>query len=109
MLGNGRQKIDPPSSASLWGDMFGMGGFFKMISDPNLGAQAGAMMKAIIESSQAAHRTEAKLDALMKALGHVPIEPVAALSAPNGTDGSGRPASTGEPLDDGVGGAAHDG
>lgn len=62
--------IEPPSTSSLWGDMFGMGSLLKLVSDPALGAHAHQMMGALIEAAQASQRIEKKLDTLLKALGH---------------------------------------
>jgi hypothetical protein len=71
MNGNGQEpQIEPPSSSSLWGDMFGFGPLFRMMQDPALGAHAHGMMQAIIEGAQSNRRIEAKLNALLGALGH---------------------------------------
>ena len=69
MNGNG-QDAAPQSTASIWGDMFGMGSLFKLVTDPMLGATAQRMMETIIESSLASRRLEAKLDLLLKGQGH---------------------------------------
>lgn len=60
----------PASSSSLWGDMFGLGPMLKMISDPNLGNTALAMMQAIMESAKANARIEAKLNAILERHGY---------------------------------------
>lgn len=54
---------EPQSTGSLWGEMFGLGPMFKMLTDPALGQHAHEMMQAIIESAKANARIEAKLDA----------------------------------------------
>ena len=113
MFGNGSRQ-DPPSApetSSLWGDMFGVSSLFKIISDPALMAHAHQMMASVIEGANANRRIEAKLDRLLKAIGHeitdinarFPSAFVAppALSGPDGADGArGHSAATG---------AAHDG
>jgi hypothetical protein len=55
---------------SIWGDMFGLGGLMKVITDPALIAHAHAMMQATIEGANSSRRIEAKLDRLLGALGH---------------------------------------
>jgi hypothetical protein len=120
MFGNGSDptgqnaqntQIEPPATSSLWGDMFGIGPLFKMISDPALGAHAHQMMQAIIEGASASSRIEAKLNALLKALGHdvaeierqaaaAPLVIAPALFAAHGANGTrGRSAATGAPDD----------
>jgi hypothetical protein len=70
-IGNGS---DEPSQAqdtkSIWGDMFGLSGLMKVITDPALMAHAHAMMQATIEGANSSRRIEAKLDRLLGALGH---------------------------------------
>jgi hypothetical protein len=104
MFGNGSdpqlpQTVEPPSSASLWGDMFGIGSLLKTMSDPALGANINAMLLSVIEASKSSARVEAKLDQLLKALADGNGN--AALSLANGTDGSGRPSAPSGALDDG--------
>jgi hypothetical protein len=73
MFGNGSGETgdqQPPDTGSLWGNMFGLGPLMKVISDPALVSHAHLMMAAIIEGAQASQRTEAKLNRLLKALGH---------------------------------------
>jgi hypothetical protein len=103
---NGSQIVEAPSSASLWGDVFGIGNLIKTITDPSLGQHAHSMMQAIIESGQASRRIEQKLDALLQVLGHGDNERSTALLAANRTDGGGRPTLAGRPVDDGTGSAA---
>jgi hypothetical protein len=111
-------QIEPPSSSSLWGDMFGLSGLIKTITDPALGAHAHAMMAAIIESGKASHRIELKLNALLGALGHdvaeierraANVDPAApALLGSNGANGGRGSAATGFAPDNGAGGHAAD-
>jgi hypothetical protein len=61
---------EPQDTKSLWGDMFGLGGLMKVITDPALVAHAHAMMQATIEGANSSRRIEAKLDRLLGALGH---------------------------------------
>jgi hypothetical protein len=70
MFGNGQDAPAPPDTGSLWGEMFGMGSLFKMISDPALMAHTHQMLNAVIEGANASRRIEAKLDRLLGALGH---------------------------------------
>jgi hypothetical protein len=72
MFGNGSGQDAPaaPDTGSLWGDMFGIGSLFKVISDPALMQHTHAMMSAVIEGANANRRIEAKLDRLLGALGH---------------------------------------
>jgi hypothetical protein len=82
MFGNGsRSSVDPFSGSSvdpsqpqdtksIWGDMFGLSGLMKVITDPALVQQAHAMMQATIDGAHANRRIEAKLDRLLGALGH---------------------------------------
>lgn len=58
------------STSSIWGDMFGLSGLMKVITDPALIQQAHAMMQATIDGAHANRRIEAKLDRLLGALGH---------------------------------------
>jgi hypothetical protein len=119
MFGNGSQpphlpddpQVVAPDTSSLWGNMFGVGPLLKLISDPALGAHAHAMMQAIIEGAQASARTEAKLNALLKALGHEIDNRATALAAPallgaDGRDGAGRPPLASLAPHNGAGGAA---
>jgi hypothetical protein len=114
-LGNGSGEAQPQDTKSIWGDMFGLGGLMKVISDPALIAHAHAMMQATIEGANSSRRIEAKLDRLLGALGHeisdidarYPAQHFpAGLGAPpllveHGANGAaGHPAATG---------AAHDG
>lgn len=71
MFGNGQEPpAAPPDTGSLWGDVFGVGSLFKLISDPALMAHTHQMIGAVIEGANANRRIEAKLDRLLKALGH---------------------------------------
>ena len=70
MFGNGQEPPAAPETGSLWGDVFGIGSLFKVISDPALMTHAHAMMGAVIEGANANRRIEAKLDRLLGALGH---------------------------------------
>ena len=69
MFGNGT-GAEPQDTKSIWGDMFGLGGLMKVITDPALVAHAHAMMQATIEGANSSRRIEAKLDRLLGALGH---------------------------------------
>ena len=68
--GNGQDAAQAPETSSLWGDMFGVGSLFKVISDPALMQHAHQMMGAVIEGANANRRIEAKLDRLLRALGN---------------------------------------
>jgi hypothetical protein len=71
--GNGQETgigEQPQDTKSIWGDMFGLGGLMKVITDPALVAHAHAMMQATIEGANSSRRIEAKLDRLLGALGH---------------------------------------
>ena len=70
MFGNGSGEAQPQDTKSLWGDMFGLGGLMKVITDPALVAHAHAMMQATIEGANSSRRIELKLDRLLQALGH---------------------------------------
>ena len=118
MFGNGQEPAPPQETASIWGDMFGMGSLFKIISDPALVAHAHAMMASVIEGANANRRIEAKLDRLLGALGHeisdinsrfpAAFQPAGApaLLEGNASDGTrGHPPSSGV-AHDGSGGAA---
>ena len=119
----GTGYIEPPSTGGLWGDMFGLGPLFKMMTDPALGAHAHGMMQAIIDGAQASNRIELKLNALLGALGHDVAEierremasaaaaagrgpVVTALLAASGAAGNRSPAAASQSVDDGSGGAA---
>jgi hypothetical protein len=119
MNGNGQEQPAAPETSSLWGDMFGMGSLFKMISDPGLMAHTHAMMAAVIEGANANRRIEAKLDRLLNALGHqindinarfpAGFQPPGAPGAPvllegNGAYGGGSPPPSGGVADGGTGG-----
>jgi hypothetical protein len=67
---NGSDPSQPQSSGSLWGDVFGLSGLMKVITDPALVNHAHAMMQATIDGAHANRRIEAKLDRLLRALGH---------------------------------------
>lgn len=120
LLEDGMQRA--PSSASLWGDMFGLGGFMKVITDPNLITNAAVMMKAMAEGAAASQRIERKLDALLLSIADgardgasplarmdhdIPSWP-AALPVADGTDGTGRLAIAGRVADRGIGDASPD-
>ena len=70
MFGNGQEQPQAQDTASIWGDMFGIGSLFKVITDPQLQAHTHAMLAAVIEGASATRRVEQKLDRLLKALGH---------------------------------------
>jgi hypothetical protein len=113
MNGNGQEPVAPPETSSLWGDMFGMGSLFKMISDPGLMAHTHAMMAAVIEGANANRRIEAKLDRLLKGIGHeisdinarfpAHFQPPALLEG-NGANGAGSPSAATGADHDGSGG-----
>jgi hypothetical protein len=84
--------VEPPSSSSLWGDMFGLSGLIKTITDPALGAHAHQMMAAIIEGSQASARIEKKLNQLLEALGHDVADLERRNATPGFNPGAGPPA-----------------
>jgi hypothetical protein len=116
MFGNGQeQPPQAPETSSLWGDMFGMGSLFKMISDPGLMAHTHAMMAAVIEGANANRRIEAKLDRLLKGIGHEisdinarfpsHFQPAALLEG-NGANGAGSHSASTGAVDDGSGGTA---
>ena len=127
MFGNGKDQpaqippdaaIEAPSSSSLWGDMFGVGSLFKVITDPALGAHAAAMMNAITESAKASSRIERKLNRLLAALGQEVedanvgspgIGPPALLAADGANGGRGLAPASGAPDNGGRGIAPHDG
>jgi hypothetical protein len=69
-IGNGAGEPQPQDTKSIWGDMFGLGGLMKVITDPALVNHAHAMMQATIEGANSSRRIEAKLDRLLGALGH---------------------------------------
>ena len=119
-LGNGSGSSGDPSqpqdTKSLWGDMFGLNGLMKVITDPALVAHAHAMMQATIEGANSSRRIEAKLDRLLGALGHeisdinsrfpAAFQPAPALLVEHGANGAGgNSAATGAP-DNGSRGAA---
>ena len=66
----------PQSTASLWGDLFGIGAVMRMANDMAADPKIkGAMMDMIMSVANAAFaltRIEAKLDTLLKDLGHDP-------------------------------------
>ena len=111
-IGNGSGE-QPQDTKSLWGDMFGISGLMKVISDPALIAHAHAMMQATIEGANSSRRIEAKLDRLLQALGHeisdingrfpAAFQPLTApaLLEQNGADGTGGHAPATGALDDG--------
>ena len=116
---NGAAESDqPPGTGSLWGDMFGLGGLMKVITDPALVNHAHAMMQATIEGANSSRRIEAKLDRLLGALGHeisdinsrfpAQFQPApSALLVQHGANGAGgNSAATGAPDDGGRGAAA---
>jgi hypothetical protein len=70
MNGNGQDQPQAPPTSSLWGDVFGISGLVKALSDPAMMQGAQAMMTALAEGGQASRRIEAKLDMLLRALGH---------------------------------------
>lgn len=71
MSGNGEQprQEQAQSTSSIFGDMFGIGQLFKVITDPALQAHTHAMLAAVIEGASATRRVEAKLDRLLIAMG----------------------------------------
>jgi hypothetical protein len=107
-------QSSPPDTGSLWGDMFGVSSLFKVISDPSLMAHAHQMMASVIEGANANRRIEAKLDRLLKAIGHEISDinarfPSAfhpglthpALPQPDGADGAGGHSAATGASDDG--------
>jgi hypothetical protein len=68
--GSGADAAQPQDTKSIWGDMFGLTGLMKVITDPALVSHAHAMMQATIEGANSSRRIEAKLDRLLGALGH---------------------------------------
>jgi hypothetical protein len=115
MLGNNGAG-EAQDTKSIWGDMFGIGGLMKVITDPALVAHAHAMMQATIEGANSSRRIEAKLDRLLGALGHeiadinsrfpAQFQPAPALLVEHGANGAGGdPPATGA-VDDGSAGAA---
>lgn len=123
-LGNGNGQEtgigpQPQDTKSLWGDMFGLGGLMKVITDPALVAHAHAMMQATIEGANSSRRIEAKLDRLLGALGHEisdinsrfpanfqPAQSPALLVQHDANGTGGNSAATGAPDDGGRGAAA---
>ena len=115
--GSGGDPSQPQDTKSLWGDMFGLGGLMKVITDPALVAHAHAMMQATIEGANSSRRIEAKLDRLLGALGHeindinsrfpAQFQPApAALLVENGANGAGRSPASGQLVDHGSAGAS---
>jgi hypothetical protein len=113
---NGAGEEQPQGTGSLWGDMFGLSGLMKVITDPALVQHAHGMMQATIDGAHANRRIEAKLDRLLRALGHE-IEDInsrfpdgfqpgpPALLVQHGADGAGRNSASVELAHDGSGGA----
>jgi hypothetical protein len=108
--GSGADPSQPQDTKSMWGDMFGLSGLMKVITDPALVAHAHAMMQATIEGANSSRRIEAKLDRLLGALGHeikdinsrfpAAFQPAPALLVEHGANGAGgHPAATGAPDD----------
>jgi hypothetical protein len=99
MQGNGNASSPaaeiaaPQSSRSMWANMFGLGPLLDMIGDPQMMAHAHAVMQAMIEGANASRRLEAKLDLILRGLGHDPqsVHPAdlrsAALPAADGAAG----------------------
>src|SRR5215468_1358183 len=73
------------STGSMWGSMFGLGPLMRLISDPELSQNANKVMRALIAGQAASQRVEAKLDFLLKVLGHDPQA-----IAPDDANGPGR-------------------
>lgn len=115
-LSNG-SDIEPPSTRSMWGDMFGLGPLLRIASDPAIVHQALGMLSQLAEAGAVNRRLEAKLDILLAAGGH-DLESINraidATARPNlaflpqidGTVGAVGAAATGRPSDDGAGRAA---
>lgn len=102
------------STASMWGQMFGLGPLMKMITDPGLQTHAMGMMQAIGDGARVSSRIEAKLDMLLKAQGYdlgqvnarierAPAILEGAVAAPDRGF-----AATSHALDAGIGGTAQD-
>jgi hypothetical protein len=104
--GNGNEQVpatvEPPSSASLWGDMFGIGGLIKTMTDPALGQHIHMMLATVIEAGKATQRVEAKLDAILKAQENAGNT---AVFTAFGTDGNRGLAAPGGASNDGSGSA----
>lgn len=113
-LTNG-SDIDPPSTRSMWGDMFGLGPLLRIASDPAIVHQALGILSQLAEAGAVNRRLEAKLDILLAAGGH-DLESInraidatarpSFLPTINGTVGAVGAAATGRPSDDGTGRAA---
>ena len=67
---NGSGEGEAQGTGSMWGDVFGLSGLMKVITDPALVNHAHGMMQATIDGAHANRRIEAKLDRLLRALGH---------------------------------------
>lgn len=61
-------------TSSLWGQLFGLGPLFRMVSDPQMMQNAIGMMQAIAAGAAANQRLEAKLDFLLRKQGYDPEE-----------------------------------
>lgn len=62
----------PPSFAESIGGLFGLGPIMRMMNDPALQQHMVEMMQAVIQSAGANLRMEAKLDFILRELGHDP-------------------------------------
>lgn len=105
----------PRSSGSLWADMFGLGPFVRMLSDPSMMQNAALMMQAIAEGAKANIRMEMKLDFIIRSMGYDPATVTPAdysapgrfgpplLSAGHGPAGTGAYTVTGGAADNGTG------
>jgi hypothetical protein len=104
----------PPDTASLWGNMFGLGPIMRLINDPQLGQQAQRLIAEMMASQHIVRRLEdgqrrieAKLDLLLEAASvDIPAElrrPDDAVVPVGMSDGAGGHAVTDVPFDDGAG------
>lgn len=74
----------PPSLATTIGGLLGFGPVLRMMNDPMMQAHMTQMMQTIIESAGANLRIEAKLDYILRKLGHDPAEFAATPGPGNG-------------------------
>lgn len=113
---NGQSEEQPRSTSSMWQDMFGLGPLFRMVSDPMMQQNAVLMMQAVAAGASSSQRLEAKLDFIIRKLGHDPatiVPSVHELTAPGRSGpalipdgrtglGAGAAAASGLAADDGT-------
>ncbi|PWT78039.1 MAG: hypothetical protein C5B60_01790 [Chloroflexi bacterium] len=95
----------------MWGEMFGLGPLMRLIQDPQLSQNANKVLQAIIDGQAATLRVEAKLDHLLRVLGHDPDRfgrSVAPTFFEGLSDRTGGPALANAIADHGSGGATPD-